>query len=123
MTKGVTGRPRKYETPEAFDAAVDKYVSRCEFNQQPVTWTGMALALGFADRSGIDEYQKYEGFSYSVKRAKSFVALSYEQRLSGNAPTGAIFALKNMGWSDKLDVNQSGDVTLNVVTGIARADD
>jgi len=25
----------------------------------------------------------------------------YEQRLQTNAPTGAIFALKNMGWEDR----------------------
>jgi len=31
-----------------------------------------------------------------------------ENRLFGNNPTGAIFALKNYGWKDKREVEQTG---------------
>ena len=103
------GRPRKYKSPEDFDAKVDEYIAQCDPEEgEPVTWTGMALYLGFASRSAMDEYAKYDEFLYSVKRAKAFVERAYERRLSGHSPTGAIFALKNMGWSDKQELEHSG---------------
>ena len=110
--KGVRkpGRPRKYETPADFDAAVKMYVSKCSSDKDPITWTGMALALGFTSREAIDEYAHYEGFSDSVKRAKLIVQNAYEIRLFGQTPTGAIFALKNFGWSDKREVEHSGNL-------------
>lgn len=101
------GRPRKYKSPEEFDAAVDKHRAECVANEEPLTWTGLALALGFSGRKEMDNYLGYEGFSHSVKRAKAFVEHSYERRLSGNSPAGAIFALKNMQWSDRLEVDQT----------------
>lgn len=102
------GRPRKYKSPEDFDAAVDAYIAKCREEDEPVTWTGMALALGFSSRQSIDEYQNYDGFSDSVKRAKSLVEHSYEKRLFGGNAAGPIFALKNMGWSDKQELEHSG---------------
>lgn len=105
------GRPRKYKTPEEFDAQVEAYQQYCEDKNQPVTWTGLALFMGFAQRACIDEYLNYDGFSNSVKRAKTFVEWHYEMRLCGDKPTGAIFALKNFGWKDKSEVEQTLTVT------------
>ncbi len=100
------GRPRIYDTPQEFDAKVEDYQEYCKENKEPVTWTGLALFLGFSSRQSIDEYLKYDGFSDSVKRAKTFVEWSYEKRLAGdNSPTGAIFALKNFGWKDKTETD------------------
>jgi hypothetical protein len=95
------GRPRLYDTPEQFDAKVKEYQTYCEVKEQPVTWTGLALFLGFSSRQSIDEYLNYDGFSDSVKRAKTFVEWHYEMKLHQPSPTGSIFALKNFGWSDK----------------------
>ena len=103
-------RPRKIKTPKQFDALVDLYIDTCNDTGEPITWTGLALALGFAARVSIDEYAKYDGFSYSVKRAKLFVENAYEKRLHGQAPAGAIFGLKNMGWSDKQEHEHTGAV-------------
>ena len=101
------GRPRKYETPEEFDKKVFEYQAHCKETGEPVTWTGLALFLGFSSRQSIDEYLKYEGFSDSVKRAKTFVEWEYEKRLCGDKPTGAIFALKNFGWADKQELSHT----------------
>lgn len=98
------GRPRLYSSPEAFDAKVLEYQAYCKAEGEPVTWTGLALFMGFSSRVSIDEYLKYDGFSYSVKRAKAFVEHEYEKRLCGDKPTGAIFALKNFGWADKTEL-------------------
>lgn len=124
------GRPRKYESPEAFDKAVDAYVDQCELTGEPITWTGMALALGFCTRFAIDEYQRYRGFSDSVKRAKLIVENAYEKRLHNDrgSPSGVIFALKNMQWNDRQELTGadgkplSGPVT-PVINVFTRGDD
>lgn len=99
--KKEVGRPRLYASPEDFDQRVLEYQEYCKETKEPVTWTGLALFLGFSSRQSIDEYLKYEGFSDSVKRAKTFVEWHYEMKLHGNTPSGSIFALKNFGWADK----------------------
>lgn len=101
------GRPRKYSSPEEFDAKVVEYHNYCREKEEPVTWTGLALYLGFSSRQSIDEYQNYDGFSDSVRKAKALVEWHYEMRLHGNNPTGAIFALKNYGWNDRQEVDHS----------------
>ena len=95
------GRPRVIDTPEEFDRLVEEYRQQCKANEEPMTFAGMAYHLGFADRRSLYDYEKYEGFSRSSKRARLLIESQYEGRLSGNSPTGAIFALKNHGWSDK----------------------
>lgn len=112
--KRAVGRPRLYDSPEDFEAKVYEYQAHCIEIKEPVTWTGLALFLGFSSRQSIDEYQKYDGFSDSVKKAKTFVEYHYELRLCGDRPTGAIFALKNMGWDDKMQVdNTSSDGSMS----------
>jgi hypothetical protein len=101
------GRPRLFSSPEEFDSKVMDYQAHCKETGEPVTWTGLALFMGFSSRVSIDEYLKYDGFSYSVKRAKAFVEYEYEKRLCGDKPTGAIFALKNFGWFDKTEIDHS----------------
>ena len=98
--KKQVGRPRLYDTPEEFEAKVYEYQDHCKETKEPVTWTGLALFLGFSSRQSINEYANYEGFSDAVKKAQTFVEYHYELRLNGERPTGAIFALKNMGWAD-----------------------
>lgn len=72
------------------------------------TITGLALYLGFCSRGTLNEYAKKDEFSDIIKRAMSKVEQSYEFRLVANNPTGAIFALKNMGWQDKTQQEFSG---------------
>jgi len=103
--KNLGGRPRKYTDPKEFDKKVDEYIKYCTKEQIPTTYTGLALYLGFSQRVAIDEYLKYEGFSNSVKRAKAIIEERYERKLQDGSPTGAIFALKNYGWSDKSQVD------------------
>lgn len=96
------GRPRHYDNPSDFDARVDEFYQHCITTGEPITWTGLALFMGFACRAAIDEYAKYDGFSYSVKRAKSLVEYGYEKLLhKGSNAAAPIFALKNFGWQDK----------------------
>jgi len=109
------GRPRLFKTAASFDAKVEEYHEYCKEAKEPVTWTGLALFLGFSCRASIDEYAQYDGFSYSVKRAKALVEWHYEMRLATAAsPSGAIFALKNFGWTDKQEIDhKSSDLSMS----------
>jgi len=109
-------REKQIKTPEEFDALVDEYVSICVAEDKTVTLTGMILHLGLSSRQSLDRYKTYDGFSDSVKRLKLLVENAYEQRLAKNNPTGSIFALKNMGWSDRQELDhQSSDGSMSGV--------
>ena len=109
-TKNPVGRPRIFSSPEEFDALVDNYTQMCKDAdpKEPITLTGLCLALKFCSKDTLYEYQKYPEFTESVKRARLLVENAYEKRLGANNPTGSIFALKNMDWSDKMDLNHGG---------------
>ncbi len=92
---------RKVATPEKFDALVDEYVEHQEKVGAPLTLTAALLWMGIYDRHTLDAYARRNGFGRSVDRLRAIIADGYEQRLHTGQPTGAIFALKNMGWSDR----------------------
>ena len=114
----MAGRPPIFETPELMDKAIEDYFNpipttetqtpkgKQKFKEarQPrdkVTISGLCYFLGFESRQSFYDYEERPEFSYIVKRARMRVEMSYEERLSESACTGAIFALKNMGWKDK----------------------
>ena len=77
------------------------------------TITGLCFHLGFASRQSFYDYGKKDNFSYIIKRARLFIEKEYEEMLQIN-PTAAIFALKNMGWSDKQEIDMKADVKQNI---------
>ena len=103
------GRPRKFSTPEEMQTAIDKYF---EDHPKP-TICGLALALGFAQRKSLLNYEGYgEEFCNTVKRAKLIIEDSYEQELRGSHVAGPIFALKNFKWSDKQEISLDNRVII-----------
>lgn len=96
------GRPPKYGSAKELAAAVDEYLEGAEVK----TVTGLAIALGFESRQSLYDYEKREEFSYIIRRAKLFVENYYElQLLTSNSATGPKFALQQMGWSDKRELD------------------
>lgn len=110
------GRPRIIETPEEMEERVEAYFDFVKAKKEPPTITGLALFLGFASRQSFYDYEtKKEGFAYTIKRARSRIEECYEKALHSRNPIGAIFALKNFGWTDKTEVtatNFNTDVTV-----------
>lgn len=110
-----TGRPRFYQTPEAFEAKVDEYVEHCRAESLPLTITGLCLFLGFADVCSLHDYGKRPDFAHVVKRARMVVESGYEARVAtaktGGAVAGGIFVLKNVApdrWKDRTEVEYRG---------------
>jgi len=109
-----TGRPLKFETPEELQATILSFFA--EENGR-ITISGLAYYLGFESRQSFYDYEKRPEFSYTIKRARLFIENEYEKLLISNNTTGAIFALKNFGWTDKSELDLSGSVTINLIDG------
>ena len=111
------GRPAIYNSPEELEEAIQRYFDEREKDGPPITISGMAYYLGFMTRQSIYDYKERPEYSEILQRATLYVESQYENKLSGTTPTGAIFALKNMGWKDKTEVdnNISGGLTWNEV--------
>jgi hypothetical protein len=106
------GRPPIWDDPEAFEKSVEAYFATAEITKTNPTWTGLALHLGFESRQSLQDYKGKSEFSYPIKKALARIEENYEQGLFSRNPAGAIFALKNFGWKDKQEVEQSGGLTI-----------
>ena len=88
------GRPPVFKSAKDMQEKIEEY-----FKDEPIlTMTGLALHLGFASRQSMYDYEKNDKYSYTIKRAKSLIELSYEKDIKmGEGTAGHIFALKNFG--------------------------
>lgn len=107
----------KYESVEQLQEAIDDYFKTCDNNKQPYTVCDLALHLGFLSRQSVYDYANGKStgqkkFTYTVKTALFKIEAYAERHLYSNHVTGAIFALKNRGWTDKHQVEHSGDVSI-----------
>jgi len=116
------GRPSIFDSPEEMQLKVDEYFNNCPDKKTivvglgtmevpAITITGLCLYLGFDSRQSFYDYEQKPEFSYIIKKARLRIENHYEQCLQYGNVTGAIFPLKNMGWSDKQEIAVSG-VTL-----------
>lgn len=111
------GRPLKFQSVEEMEKLINAYFDSCfkkneetgEAEQiEPFTVTGLALAVG-TDRKGLCEYAERPEFSNSIKKAKAFIENYAEKSaLISRNPAGAIFILKNHGWSDTQKLELTG---------------
>lgn len=108
-----TGRPLKFKSVKELQKKIDAYFARCEKDDEPLTITGLALALD-TSRETLMEYGEREEFVDTIKKAKLKIEHAYELRNIKRGNAGDIFALKNFGWKDKTesDVTLGGSVNI-----------
>lgn len=137
------GRPPKFDSAEQMQELIDKYFTECDGkplldengmpirnkygkiirdDRKPYTITGLALALGFATRKSLLEYEGKEEFVNTILRAKSRVERYAEERLyDKDGANGAKFSLANnfKGWSEKQQIegsiNTKQEITIELV--------
>jgi hypothetical protein len=113
------GRPRKYPKLEDMQKKINEYFNYCDSKKEviatdnstkviakPYTVTGLCLFLDIT-RDTLLEYEKLEGFSDTIKKAKNKIENYVEENsLVGKLnPTVSIFNLKNnFGWKDRTEV-------------------
>ena len=150
--KNKGGRPPKYKTPEELEAKCNEYFEQCDkveyfYNEDgtpllykgepvvkkkatPYTISGLALFLGFSNRSSVENFLRYGGSSYQEpelpsdkETTASYSNIAFRDVITRaitrindyrekalyfkESCTGAKFALACNGWSDKqpIDVN------------------
>ena len=113
--KDKVGRPLKYKTVEELEGKINEYFNdniATKTSEETgeeitsfdgITITGLALFLGFSNRHSMYDYKKREQFSHTIKKATAVIEMYYEKGLMSKYSTGSIFALKNHGWSDKVE--------------------
>ena len=114
------GRPLKIESPEQMEKILNEYFSTTEENK--ITITGICLALDL-DKSNFYDYEKREGYQDIVRKARMIVENSYEMSLRENGRTGDIFALKNFGWKDKQEIEQSTQGKITIINSLPGDED
>ena len=114
------GRPLKIESPEQMEKILNEYFSTTEENK--ITLTGICLALDL-DKNNFYEYEKREGYEKIVKRARMIVENSYEMSLRENGRTGDIFALKNFGWKDKTEIENTTNNKVTIINSLPKDDE
>lgn len=141
--KNLGGRPPMYTSVEEMQKKIDAYFEECDGkilfdpdgnpmrdkngriirdDRKPYTITGLALALGFATRKSLLEYEGKEEFVNTIARAKSRVERYAEERLfDKNGANGAKFSLANnfKGWSEKQQIegsiNTKQEITVELI--------
>jgi len=103
------GRPLMFKTVADLDSKIQDYFDVTPKDEW--TWTGLALHLG-TSRETLREYKERPEYVDSLKKALLKVENSYEIDLKKSGRSGTIFALKNFGWVDKTEVDNTlhGDV-------------
>ena len=117
---GQPGQPPRYENPQQlWDRAMEYFNS-----VDKPTITRLCLHLGFESRQSFYDYEKREGFSYTIKRLRMMIEAEYEDLVTDkdHATAGVIFALKNLGWSDKQEIDHTtaGDKLATPVINIVK---
>ena len=106
------GRPLMFQSVEELQEKIADYFDKTPRDEWTIT--GLAIALG-TYRSVLCDYEEKDDFSNTIKNAKQMVENSYEIDLKKCGRSGTIFALKNFGWTDKSEVEQTGTVTQIIV--------
>ena len=114
-----------YKTVEELEAKIAEYFENVPTKirslngvstEVPVpTITGLSLFLGFCDRRSMLDYEARGKFSRTIKKARALIEQHYEELLQTGNNTGAIFALKNFGWSDKLEIEGNVNHTEGII--------
>ena len=102
MAKAKTRQIDKYKDPAKMKAKAQEYFNACEVNGESYTLTGLVLHLGLNSRSNLRTYRERAEFKEAVDWMMLHVENRYEVDLMNKNKNfvGAMFALKNMGWSD-----------------------
>lgn len=125
-TKNKVWKPPIFNSPEELEQKIDKYfedwfrkkkvftTAWIEIIIPKITMTDLAIYLWFDSRQSLYDYEEKKDYSYTIKRARLFIEREYEERLDWQYSTWAIFALKNLWWKDKSEVDNTIKWELNI---------
>lgn len=98
-------------TPAEFEDKVYEYFEVTPDDRW--TFASLYLYVGVSDTT-FKRMAKRPEFRDAAEYAKMRIMDGYELKLKSGNPTGAIFGLKNMGWSDRTDIEMAVEGTVKV---------
>ena len=140
------GRPPKWDNVEELDKAIDKYFEDIQghpyvqedgsvlygkdglpviIGAEPPTMSGLALALGFVNRTSLLQYEGKPQFMASISRARSRIEKYAEGRLyDRDGARGAEFSLKyNFKWAQEEQEKQAAAQGVVILPAIMQQDE
>lgn len=119
---GNSGKPKLFESPEALQKEIDRYFDDSIADNTPVTIEGLCVFLNIT-RQTLLNYEKEGGYNEYfdvIKMAKQKITANMITRglmNEINTPL-TIFLLKNQGYSDKQEIEHSGEVNSNIQVNV-----
>lgn len=99
-----------FSHPEQMAMVLEAYFN--DTDNEEWTLTGIALCVGIKYQSLLQYKDKDPRYEELINRAKLLVHNDYEKALRKKGRAGDIFALKNLGWKDKTEVENTHTVTM-----------
>jgi len=100
------GRPKIFKSVKEIDDKVDKYKAYLKDNAEPPTMAGLAYFLE-VDRKTLYNYSKDEDFFPTIKKYRDWVTMKLEEMSIKLTGGGTIFLLKNYGYTDKQEIENT----------------
>lgn len=116
----IKGEYHTEDVPDKKDASITIKQKICDREPEPATLTGLALYLGFTSLEAFEAYEQSGHFAAQLKLGRLMIEAEYEKRLHYQSATGAIFALKTLGWNEHHQssaiVDQLKSININITT-------
>jgi len=83
---------------------------------EPPTIAGLAFHLGFSNLTQMELHEAKGKYSGLLQRARLRIMAEYEKKLLNGPSSGAIYALKGLGWNDRYNNRPSGATNIDLKT-------
>jgi hypothetical protein len=113
MGKHPGGRPPIFKSVEELQEKIDAYKEYLETSGKPPTIAGLAYYTGI-DRKTLFNYKQKDEFFPPIKKFVDWIISTYEEQAAEKGNAGIIFLMKNYGYTDKQQVETTGEITLKV---------
>ena len=107
------GRPRAFKSVEDLEQKFETYKDYLKTNDKPPTIAGLAYYLG-CDRQTIYNYEAKDEFFCTIKRFREWVMMNIEENCIIRGNGGTVFIAKNYGYTDKQEIEHSGEQTFKI---------
>ena len=99
-SKNKGGRPLKFQSVEKLEAKIEEYKRYVKDNRKPPTYAGLAYFLGIDRKTLFNYSDKKSKFFPTIKKARAWIAMFWEEILMIQGKPGQIFMAKNYGYRD-----------------------
>ena len=117
--KNKWGRPLKFKSVEELESKMKSYFNETKIEEWTITWLAVYLDTS---RETLINYQKRDEYFDTIKKGKDKIEYAYELSLRKRWSSWDIFWLKNFGWVDKIQTDNTTNHTWNITIWLPEAE-